>query len=109
MTLLIKRKNGKAIGFLTYERIGKPKHRLFEVIHIVVSSKYRHEGIGTELFNRLLKKHKWRKIFLTTHASNKGAHKFYEKLGMKMEAVLPNHYYKGEPELVYSIMNKSKF
>ncbi len=36
-----------------------------------------------------------RELFCTTHASNKIAHKFYEKRGMKIEAVLPNHYYEG--------------
>ena len=76
---------------------------------IAVVSDHRGKGIAKELFNRLVEdankelNGKLRKLFLFTHASNKRAHKFYEKLGMKHEATLKDHFYKGEDEWVYSV------
>ena len=43
---------------------------------------------------------------MTTHENNFIARDFYEKMGMKLEAVLPNHYYEGKNELVYSTYRK---
>ena len=103
---LTTKRNGKVIGFITLKSIGKPKHRLVELTRIEVNKKYRKQGIATELFKRMLKKIKFRKLFLTCHVSNKSARLFYDKMGMKFETVLPNHYYKGEHEFVYSMFRK---
>ena len=93
-------------GFIEYKMIGKDKHRLYELMRIEVLPKFRQKGNGERLFNiliKILEKKKFRKLFCTTHPSNKIAHKFYEKMGMSPEAILPDHYYKGEPEIVYAM------
>lgn len=95
--------NNKVVGFITWQRIGKQKHQLIEMTRIEVNELYRNEGIGTKLFQRMLKKIKFRKLFLTTHNDNFIAKGFYEKMGMRLEAVLPNHYYNGKTEFVYSM------
>jgi len=105
MKLTAKRK-GKVVGFVTLKQIGKPKHRLIELTRIEVDKKSRQQGIATELFQRMLKKIKFRKLFLTTHTSNYSAREFYRSMGMRSEAVLKNHYYQGENECVYSLFRK---
>ena len=100
-TITLKRK-GRVIAYISFRRIGKVKHGLYELTRVEVDSKYRGIGLATSLFNSMLKKIKFRKLFVTTHASNINARNFYEKMGMDFEARLPNHYYDGEDEIVYS-------
>jgi len=73
---------------------------------------YQGKGVAKKLFNALIgsakahyKKHnqKLRKLYLLTHADNKRAHRFYEKLGFEHETTLKEHYYKNKDEFVYSI------
>ena len=91
-------------GFIEFRRVGKRKHALFELTRIEVYPQYLRQGYGSLLFVKMLDRIKsFRKLFCTTHASNKIAHEFYERHGMEIEAVLPNHYYDSEPELVYSM------
>ena len=100
-------------GTLRFRRIGTEKfYGLYELERIEVYKKYKRKGYGEKLFKTMISdinafsetiNMPFRKLFCTTHASNKAAHRFYEKMGMKMEAVLPDHYYKGEPELIYSL------
>ena len=108
---IVAEENNTIIGLVTWFFHGLPKHQLAELDRIAVLPEYRGKGIAHELFCKLiehaneeLKKHgkKLRKLFLMTHASNKNAHKFYEKLGMKHEATLKDHFYKGEDEQIYS-------
>lgn len=95
-------------GYIQFRRIGKRKHNLFELQRIEVYPKYRQQGIGKALFVMMLNKiGDYRKLFCTTHASNLIAHAFYEKMGMKKEAVIPTHYYDNEPELVYGLYSQS--
>lgn len=97
--MIIKKKE----GFIKFRRIGKPHHKLFEIERIEVSEECQRRGCATKLFNMMIEKIKpYRKLFCTTHFSNKVAQKFYESMGMRAEAVLPNHYYRNEPEIVYS-------
>lgn len=105
MKLVAKRK-GKVIGFVTWKNIGKPKHKLIELTRIEVNKKYQNQSIATNLFQRMLKRIKFRKLFLTTHKSNIIAHRFYKKIGMKYETKLKDHYYNGEDEFVYSMFRK---
>lgn len=105
MKLVTKRKD-RVVGFVTWKRIGKTKHGLIELTRIEVHKKYRGKGIATELFKRMLKKIKFRKLFLTSHASNVVAHSFYIKMGMAYEATLYCHYYNWEDEDVYSMFRK---
>jgi ribosomal protein S18 acetylase RimI-like enzyme len=99
------------VGLTTWYTHGLPKHGLCELDRIAVLPDHRGKGIAKELFDGLVadakefyesKKSKLRKLILLTHASNSRAHAFYEKMGMKKEAVLPTHYYDNEDEWVYS-------
>ena len=90
-------------GFIEFRRVGKLHHALFELTRIEVYPQYFRQGYGSLLFVKMLERIKFRKLFCTTHVSNKVAHKFYERHGMEIEAVLPNHYYVNESELVYSM------
>ena len=103
---LISKRKGKVVGFVTWKNIGKPKHKLIELTRIDVNKKYQNLGIATDLFKGMLKRIKFRKLFLTTHKSNIVAHRFYEKIGMAYETTLKDHYYNGEDELVYSMFRK---
>ena len=107
MKIVAKRK-GKVIGYITWRMVGKPKHKLIEMTRIEVDKKYQNQGVATDLFKRMLKRIQFRKLFLTTHASNHKAHKFYEKMGLKYETTLKNHYYDGEDEYVFSIWLDNK-
>ncbi len=95
-------------GFIQFRRVGKKKHKLFELQRIEVYETYRRNGAGKALFVMMLNSiGDYRKLFCTTHKSNKIAHKFYEKMGMSAEAILPDHYYEGEPEVVYGLYSQS--
>ena len=104
--------NKKVIGIVTWAMHGLPKHQLCELDRIAVLPEYRGKGIAKELFNALVndaksfyKKNnsKLRKLYLLTHHDNVRAHNLYEKLGLKHETTLKEHYYKGKDELVYSM------
>ncbi len=103
---------GRIIGITTWLSHGLPKHGLIELDRIAVLPEYKGKGIGKGLFHGLIaeakddyakKGCKLRKLYLLTHKSNTGAHKFYEKLGLMKEATLKKHYYDREDELVYSV------
>jgi len=103
--------DGKIVGLTSYQIHGLPKHGLTELDRIAVLPEARNQGIGKKLFSYTVReaedfyrKHnsRLRKIYLLTHSSNRNAQNFYEKLGLKKEAVLPDHFYKGEPEVVMS-------
>lgn len=108
---IVAEEDNKIIGIVSWIIHGLPKHELAELDRIAVLPTYRGRGIGKALFNALIKEaneeykkygYRLRKLYLLTHASNKNAHEFYEKLGMKLEAVLKNHFYDNEDEYVYS-------
>ncbi len=103
--------DGKIVGIVTWQMHGLPKHELCELDRIAVLPKFQGEGIAKELFSQLIKyadaEYKksgfgLRKLYILTHARNKRAQSFYEKMGCSKEAVLKNHYYSDEDELVYS-------
>ena len=109
---IVAEEDGKIIGLVTWLMHGLPKHMLAELDRIVLLPESRGKGIGRQLFEALkkdadeeYKKHgfRLRKLYLLTHADNKKAHSFYEKIGFKHEATLKNHYYKDKDEFVYSI------
>ena len=104
--------NGKVAGIVTLVFHGLPRHQLCELDRIAVLPKYRGKGVAKKLFDALVndaKKYykknnsKLRKLYILTHADNKKAHKFYEKLGLKHETTLKEHYYKNKDEFVYSM------
>jgi len=101
-TIRLKRK-GKLVAYISFRRVGKPKHKLYELTRIEVDKDHRNIGLGAYLFQELVSKINFRKLYVTTHTSNKCARRFYKKMGMKHEATLPDHYYPGESELIYTI------
>lgn len=103
---------GKIIGLVTWIMHGLPKHQLAELDRIVILPEARGKGLGKQLVDELIKdsnhiygksNYKLRKLYLLTHADNKDAHNFYEKIGFKHETSLKDHYYKGKDEFVYSM------
>jgi ribosomal protein S18 acetylase RimI-like enzyme len=109
---IVAEENGKIIGLVTWLMHGLPKHMLAELDRIVVLPEARGKGVGRQLLEALkndadreYKKHgfRLRKLYLLTHADNKKAHAFYEKMGFKREATLKQHYYKDKDEFVYSM------
>lgn len=103
--------DGRIAGITTWQMHGLPKHQLCELDRIAVLKEYRGKGLGRALFNALIKaadleykKHgfKLRKLYILTHADNKGAQAFYKKLGCKHETTLKSHYYKEKDEFVFS-------
>lgn len=97
------KRNNEIVAYLSYKQIGKPKHELYEITRVEVDKKYRHTGLATKMFNHMIASIKFRKLFVTTHESNIKARKFYDKMGMIFETSLPNHYYQGEDEVIYSL------
>lgn len=104
--------NGKIVGSACWRIHGLPKHRLAEAGRVAVLPECMGKGVATALFERIVqdadkfyKAHgaKLRKIYAYVHSSNKKAQEFYSKIGLIKEAVLKDHYYKGEDELVYSM------
>lgn len=109
---IVAEENSKIIGLASWTMHDLPKHGLAELNRIAVLPESRSKGIATALFFALLADAKTfygsngqnlRKVYVLTHASNKNAQLFYEKLGFRHEATLKGHYYKGEDELVYSM------
>jgi len=109
---IVAEEKGKIIGITTWIMHGLPKHQLCELDRIAVLPEYRGKGVSKKLFDALVKdarsfykknNSKLRKLYLLTHAGNKRAQKFYEKLGFKHETILKQHYYKDVDEYVYSM------
>jgi ribosomal protein S18 acetylase RimI-like enzyme len=109
---IVAEEDKKILGIVTWKQHGLPKHGLAELDRIAVLPESRGKGISKPLFDALVKDineeygksgKTLRKLFLLTHANNERAHKFYEKLGMKHETTLKEHYYKDVDEWVYSI------
>ena len=99
------------IGLVTWLSHGLPKHGLFELDRICLSSESRGKGVGRGLIEKLIEDaDKWyeskgesiRKLYLLTHEDNVDAHIFYEKVGFDHETTLKDHYYKNQNERVYS-------
>ena len=104
--------DGKIVGLITWLVHGLPKHGLCELDRICLLTECRGKGIGKQLFEALIKdadefykknNSKLRKLYLLCHETNKEAHKFYEKMGLKHETTLREHYYKDKDEFVFSM------
>jgi len=89
----IAKNNEKIIAYLASELLGVSLH----INGITTSPKYRELGLGRSLFNEALliaKKLKCQKITLEIEPKTP-AYLWYEKLGFRVEKVLPNYYGEG--------------
>jgi len=71
-----------------------------------IKKEYRQKGYGKKMLEQAivsLKKHKIKKISLTTSEENKKAIKLYEKIGFKNIETLSNEYGEGIKRIKYSI------
>jgi len=114
---IVAEKDGKIVGLTTWTTRGLPQHELVELDRIAVLKEARHNGIATQLLEKLKEEagkefkkdgKTLRKIFLWSHDDNNGAHEFYKKLGFKQEAEAENHYYKGQTEYMYSMYPRAR-
>ncbi|MFH1133871.1 MAG: GNAT family N-acetyltransferase [Nanoarchaeota archaeon] len=103
--------NGQIIGLVSWVMHGRPKHGLYELYHIGLLPQYFGTGVAQQLYTSMevdaqafFESHgsKARKLIIMTHDTNARAHRFYEKMGAKKEAVLPRHYYDDKDEHVFS-------
>ncbi|MFH1409386.1 MAG: GNAT family N-acetyltransferase [Nanoarchaeota archaeon] len=99
------------VGLTSWTMHGLPKHGLFELDRIAVLPDQKGRGVAKRLFNALIedarnffnkKQASIRKLYILTHDSNARAQAFYEKMGLKKEIVIKDHYYKGVDEVLYS-------
>jgi len=111
-TYVVAKEGGKIVGIACWRTHGLPKHQLAECGRVAVLPEHDKRGIKTQLFewvvqdaDKFYKSHntKMRKIYAYVHSSNKRMQQFYERIGLIKEAVLKDHYYKGEDEFVYSM------
>ena len=111
MNFIVAIENDKVVGLTSWIMHGLAKHGLIELDRIAVLPSCKGKGVAQELFSAIVKDAdttlqtnggKIRKLYILCHASNSRAHAFYEKMGMKHETTLKNHYYKDEDEWVYS-------
>jgi len=89
--ILIKRKNGRIIGFLRYS-FSKRKP-VCKIQQIFVIPEFRGNGVGSKLLKKLEKICKERGVFdiqLKTAEHNRLAQKFYEKHGFKKVGMQKN-------------------
>ncbi|MEW6357100.1 MAG: GNAT family N-acetyltransferase [Planctomycetota bacterium] len=100
------------MGFASWSVRDLPKHELAEINRMAVHAEHRGKGIGNSLFYYLVQDakryyheqgFKLRKVFCTVHASNEAGRAFFEKMDMKLEAALKDHYYQGVDECIYSL------
>ncbi len=103
--------NADIIGLTSWQMHGLPKHGLCELDRIAVLGKFRGRGVAKKLFEALVKAaksrynkfgYRLRKLYILTHADNKRAQEFYEKMACKHETTLRRHYYKDVDEFVFS-------
>jgi ribosomal protein S18 acetylase RimI-like enzyme len=80
--------NNKLVGFAALTLRFVPTKGYVGVIEdVVVDEKYRQQGLGTKLINKLLTKAKEQGVFaveLTSNPKRKIARKLYQKLGFKL-------------------------
>ena len=87
---------GYIIFWIRYEDEG-------HIISLAVDEKYRKKGIGKELVSyavNIFEKCNAREIKLEVRISNKGARKFYIKMGFEEKEVLKNYYEDGEDAVI---------
>lgn len=88
-------KGNEAIGFVQYLKL----YECVEICYIVVDSRYRKLGIGSELIDHISRDLDVEKMILEVRSSNETAISFYEKNGFKRVRPIKGYYSDGEDAL----------
>lgn len=98
---LVAETSRKVIGYSSLKIEGNLAH----LLSIAVHPQKRREGIGSKLMQSMRKrlKNACERLFLEVRQSNKGAQKFYQKLGLQMRGRKKGYYSNGEDALIYSL------
>lgn len=91
-TYIRAQEGNKILGIIHLKTVGG----VGEIVSFIVGFDYHRKGVGTKLMRAaeaLAKKQNCHKIFLVT-GDGWEAEKFYQKMGFKQIAKLPNHYLK---------------
>lgn len=73
------------------------------IVSIAVDPKYRRKGLGKALLDALLDRIKIPRIKLTVRVGNRGAQRFYIKMGFKPRKKIPKYYENGEDAILMSM------
>jgi len=82
---------GEVVGFVIYE-LGKNK---IQLINLAVASRYRRQGVGTQLTAKLIGKLSYQhrnRITFEIRETNLGAQLFFRTIGFRATQVLHNYY-----------------
>jgi ribosomal protein S18 acetylase RimI-like enzyme len=83
----------RILGYVVFS----PKDR---IISLVVGRKSRRRGIGTLLMQEVIRRSPGTRLTLEVRVGNQGARSFYQKLGFRERARMPNYYPDGEDGLL---------
>ena len=96
----------KVVGFMVYEL----KTKALEFLNFAVHPRYRREGVGTTMVDKLKSKlsdHRRTKIRVTVRDSNLNAHLFFRECGFKAARV-ERGYYQDSGEDAYVFVHRFK-
>lgn len=109
---IVAEKEGKVIGFISWNINGEFRHELIRIRRLAVGKIENRKEIAEELIrlatddaDKVLKNKgfKLRKVFTLVHSTDKDRMKFYKSLGFEHESTLKDHYYNNMDEYVMSL------
>jgi len=99
---LVAQENNRVVGYIIFWiKFEDEGH----IISIAVDKNYRRMEVGSRLVEKSLnifKKYNVRRIKLEVRIGNKGARKFYSKMGFKEEKIVENYYEDNEDAIIMS-------
>ncbi|MDD3985177.1 MAG: ribosomal protein S18-alanine N-acetyltransferase [Methanobacterium sp.] len=99
---LVAQENNRVVGYIIFWiKFEEEGH----IISIAVDKNYRRMEVGSRLVEKSLnifKKYNVKSIKLEVRMGNKGARKFYSKMGFKEEKVVENYYEDNEDAIIMS-------
>jgi len=99
---LVAQENNRVVGYIIFWiKFEDEGH----IISIAVDKNYRRMEVGSRLVEKSLnifKEYNVRRIKLEVRIGNKGARKFYSKMGFKEEKIVENYYEDNEDAIIMS-------
>ena len=99
---LVAQENNRVVGYIIFWiKFEDEGH----IISIAVDKSYRRMEVGSKLVEtslNIFKKYNVRKIKLEVRVGNKGARKFYSKMGFKEEKIVEDYYDDNEDAVIMS-------